>query len=46
MAALGWEPASTWSRELEESNIHGQTNEQGYFGGNPTSTSQRAEGEK
>ena len=24
---------------LEESNIHGQTNEQGYFGGNPTSTS-------
>ena len=24
---------------LEESNIHGQTNEQGYFGGHPTSTS-------
>ncbi len=24
---------------LEESNIHGQTNEQGFFGGNPTSTS-------
>jgi outer membrane receptor protein involved in Fe transport len=24
---------------LEESDIHGQTNEQGYFGGNPTSTS-------
>ncbi len=25
---------------LEESNIHGQTNEQGFFGGHPTSTSQ------
>ena len=24
---------------LEESDVHGQTNEQGYFGGNPTSTS-------
>src|SRR6185295_1901464 len=24
---------------LEESNTHGQTNEQGYFGGNPTNTS-------
>ena len=24
---------------LEESNIHGQTNEQGYFGGHPTTTS-------
>ena len=24
---------------LEEANVHGQTNEQGYFGGNPTSTS-------
>ena len=25
---------------LEESNTHGQTNEQGFFGGNPTTTSQ------
>jgi outer membrane receptor protein involved in Fe transport len=25
---------------LEESNTHGQTNEQGFFGGNPTSTSE------
>ena len=37
-----WGPASTWWRDWKKSNAHGQTNEQGFFGGNPTSTSPAA----
>ena len=41
--SLQWQHSLGASQQLvaglEEANIHGQTNEQGYFGGNPTNTS-------